>query len=267
MGRFAAFGGRSIVDCTSVGIARRPILLRELATRTGLNVVAGCGYYTHDTHPPEMATWSSEEIADQLLRDLTLGIDGTGVQAGVIGEIGTSDPIHPDEEKNLRAAAIAFQEVPAAIYVHTYPWGEGGLRAVDLLIEAAVDPAKIVICHIDVEISERYLTTLLERGVMVEFDDFGKEFYIDPPDRGFAGGVFARDIERVRVIRDLLERGFGRQILITNDICLKSMLHAYGGWGYDHILKHVVAMMEDEGISAQFIETLLTANPQQLLDV
>jgi phosphotriesterase-related protein len=267
LGHFTDLGGRSVVDCTSIGIARRPDLLKELAIRTGLNIVAGCGYYTQDTHPPEMDEWSAEQLADQIVRELIDGIEETGVRAGVIGEIGTSDPIHPAEEKNLTAAAIAFRKVPAAIYVHTYPWAEGGLRAANLLIEGGVAPAKVVICHTDVEISMGYMRRLLDLGVFLEFDDFGKEYYIDPPDRGFAGGVFARDIERVRVIKDLVARGFERQILITNDICLKSLLHAYGGWGYDHILKHVVPMLEDEGIPPQLIETFLIANPGQLLDL
>lgn len=267
LNRFAALGGRTVVDCTSIGIHRSPALLKEVAQRTGLNVVAGCGFYTQDTHPKDMANWSAEQIADGMLKDLTEGIDGTDVRAGVIGEIGTSFPIHPNEAKSLLASAIAFRTHPVAIYIHTYPWGKGGLQAADLLIEAGVDPAKVVVCHIDVEMSTAYLKTLLERGVFVEFDDFGKEFYIDPPDRGFAGGVFARDIERVRVIKVLLDWGYERRILVTNDICLKSMLHAYGGWGYDHILKHVAPMMRDESIPQETVDAFLMDNPRTLLEV
>ena len=101
--------------------------------------------------------------------------------------------------------------------------------------------------------------------VRVEFDDFGKEFYIDPEDRGFAGGVFARDIERVQVVKRLVDDGFAEQLLITNDICLKSMLRHYGGWGYDHILRHVVPMLRHEGVEQSTIDQLLVENPKRLL--
>jgi phosphotriesterase-related protein len=264
---FQKLGGRTIVDCTSIGIRREPLKLRELAKRTGLHIIAGCGYYTHDTHPPEMDDWPAEQIAEEMVRDLTEGMEGTDVKAGIIGEIGTSDPIHPNEKKNLIASALAWRSTPVAVFVHTYPWGKAGLEAAEILIERGVDPAKIVICHIDVEFDVEYIKALLRKGVFVEFDNFGKEFYIDPADRGFAGGVFARDIERVRVLKELTAAGYRRQILVTNDICLKSMLRHYGGWGYDHILRNIMPMMRDEGLSPDDIEVFLRDNPQRLLAV
>ena len=153
------------------------------------------------------------------------------------------------------------------MYAHIYPWGKGGLDAADLLTENGVDPAKIVICHSDVEPDLDYITALLRRGVFVEFDDFGKEFYVDPADRGFAGGIFVQDVERVRVVKQLVDSGYDRQLLITNDLCLKSMLHAYGGWGYEHILEHVVPMLRSHGVPPQAIDTILVDNPRRLLDV
>lgn len=263
--RFQELGGETIVDCTSAGINRSPERLRAVAERSGLNIIAGSGYYTADTHPAEMDEWSAEKVANDIICDLTSGIDGTVIKAGVIGEIGTSDPIHPNEVKCLLASAIAFGKTNAAIQVHTYPWGRRGLEAVDLLVDHRVNPAKIVICHADVELDIDYMEALLEKGVFVEFDNFGKEYYIDSADRVFAGGVFARDIERVRTVKELLNRGYQRQILIANDICLKSMLHAYGGWGYDHILCNILPMMLDEGITQEEIDLLLRANPQCLL--
>jgi phosphotriesterase-related protein len=42
-------------------------------------------------------------------------------------------------------------------------------------------------------------------------------------------------------------------------------MHAYGGWGYDHVLVNIVPMMEDEGITDEQIETLLVKNPENWL--
>src|SRR5689334_6878969 len=61
---FQKGGGRTVVDCTSVGIQRDPEKLREVARRTGLNIVAGSGYYTYDTHPADLeSAWPVERIA------------------------------------------------------------------------------------------------------------------------------------------------------------------------------------------------------------
>jgi len=262
---FEHVGGRTIVDCTSVGIHRDAVKLKELAQRTGLNIIAGCGYYTHDTHPGQMESWDEAQIADQMLRDMLEGIDGSGIRAGIYGEIGTSREIHAHERKTLAAVARAFSRYRAEVQIHTYPWATAGVEASRLLIDSGVDPTKIVICHIDVEFNRPYIIELLELGVNIEFDNFGKEFYINKADRGFAGGVFARDIERVRVIRDLLDADFAPQLLITNDICLKSMLRTFGGTGYDHILRNIVPMMLDEGIGQNTIDQLLQTNPARTL--
>ncbi len=259
--RFKTSGGSTIVDCTSAGINRNPGKLREVALRTGLNIVAGCGYYTHDTHPAEMDGWSAEEIADRMVGELTVGIDGTDIKAGVIGEIGTSNPIHPNERKNLVATGLAFKQTGAAVQVHTDPWGRFGLEIVDLLINRGGIPPKIVICHADVQIDLPYIRSLLKREVFVEFDNFGKEFYVDRL------RTFSRDIERVRTIKTLLNEGYEKQILITNDICLKSMLHRYGGWGYDHILNNIVPMMCEQDIDAETINLFLQDNPRRLYEM
>jgi phosphotriesterase-related protein len=263
---FRKLGGATVVDCTSLGIGRSAQSLREIARRTGLNVIAGCGYYTRDTHPVDMPGRSAEALAEEMVRDLTVGIDGGDIRAGVIGEIGTSRTILPDEEKNLRAAAIAHRKTGAAVYVHTYPWGRTGLEAAAILTRGGVPPERIVICHIDVEIRLDYIRELLAAGVFVEFDDFGKEFFPDSAGReGFAGGAFARDTERAAAVAQLVRQGYQRRILVANDICLKVMLRQYGGRGYGHILNRVLPMLVREGIDPAAAHSLLTDNPARLL--
>ena len=71
----------------------------------------------------------------------------------MIGEIGTSFPLHPNERKSLAAAALAFRQTGVAIQVHTYPWARVGLEAVDLLTQYGAVPEKIVICHSDVHLT------------------------------------------------------------------------------------------------------------------
>ena len=108
---FAQAGGRTVVDLTLPEIGRRPAALADLAQRTGLNVVMGCGRYIAGARPAELRDAPTERLRDELLRDLTDGADGTGIRAGVIGEIGTSDPLHPDEARMLWAAGEAHSSV------------------------------------------------------------------------------------------------------------------------------------------------------------
>ena len=64
----------------------------------------------------------------------------------------------------------------------------------------------------------------------------------------------------------MIDDGYLTQVLLSCDVCLKNLLHKYGGWGYDHLLSNVVPMMEDEGITQEQIDTMLKTNPQNWLD-
>src|SRR5215218_9046520 len=84
LGRYKDVGGQSFVEVSSGGLVPNYAGLAELARRTGLNIVAGTGYYIAASHPPELADKSVGQIADEMLRDVVEGIPGTGVRAGVL---------------------------------------------------------------------------------------------------------------------------------------------------------------------------------------
>ena len=201
----------------------------------------------------------------ELIREIEEGIEDTGIRAGVIGEVGVSEKIYPVERRSLLAAAKAHCKTGLPIYLHTYPWSWAGLEAVELLMEDGVAPKNICVCHIDVTFDIEYLHRLLDLGVYIEFDNFGKEFYFEAQDGAFAGGPFATDVERVRMLRTLAEEGYGPQILIANDVCLKASLHKYGGWGYDHIFENIVPMMRQEKLPGDVITQIVDTNPIRFL--
>jgi len=263
---FKKAGGKTFVDLTLRDIGRDPLLLARLSRATDINIIAGCGYYIHASHPPDMDDKTVDEITEEILGEINNGIDGTDIKAGVIGEIGTSEIIYPNERKTLIAAAAAQQESGLGIHVHTDLWATNGYEVIKILTEHGAPPNKICINHIDVDLKLNYMKALLHQGVYIEFDNFGKEFYADRRHKSVLKGLFARDIERVRAIKELIADGYLSQILISNDVCLKTCLHQYGGWGYDHILTNIIPMMEDEGLTKAQINVLMCDNPAAFLD-
>ncbi len=125
--KFRDLGGTTIVDLTPPDIGRDVISLKTVAETTGLQIICGSGHYIHLAHPEKLASADVGSITDELLEELQVGIDGTGIRSGVIGEIGTSNPIHPDEEKVLRASARARRQVDVPIVVHLSPPPRGGI--------------------------------------------------------------------------------------------------------------------------------------------
>ncbi len=263
---FKNAGGRTVVDATTIGIHRSPLLLKQMAIECGLNVIAGAGYYAGGTHSEAVRNMSADGLCDKMVEDLTKGMDGTDIKAGIIGEIGISE-IFGDSERNvLRGAARAQKKTGAPLMIHINPWTTNGLEAASIVFSEGVSPDRVAICHIDVENREDYIFRLLDMGLYVEFDNFGKEYYVDRDVRNSGYGLFVRDTDRVRLLKKMIDRGYKKQILLSCDVCLKTCLHTYGGWGYDHLLTNVVPMMDEEGISMRDINDILVHNAGEYLD-
>ena len=260
--RFADAGGRTFVDVTTPCIGRDVKFLKSLAEKTGLNVVAACGFYTADAHQKRVASMSSEEIADEFTRELDEGIDGTVVRAGIIGEIGTSQTLYDAEVKVLRAAAMAHSRTGAPVMVHLNPWAKHGSAVIDILEAGGVAPDRICLCHLDVLLDLDDMRAVLKRGAMVEFDNFGKEFT-----SGSAYGRFPSDAERLEVLYRLADDGFASQLLASCDVCLKNLLTVHGGPGYAHVIGKMAARIREERSDAEaLLEALLVDNPANYLD-
>lgn len=265
---FKKAGGRTIVDQSSFGTGRSPLAIQKVARRTGINVVMGCGFYLHGSLPPEIIDQSEDKLVQTVLKEIRDGVDG--VRPGIIGEIGIRPEIEDWERKSLRVAANAHREsgLPISVHIQAVPTIPGfknepnGLAALDLLEKHGVQPDKIIISHTDANIDMEYTKAVMDRGAYAEFDHIGKEFYIDSADFRMD-----TDTDRVEAIAELISDGYEERILVSQDVCLKTDLVAYGGWGYAHILNNVVPMMVKRDISTGSIHTIMVSNPANLLDV
>ena len=142
-------GGDTIVEATSIGIGRDPEGLRQIARATGLNVIMGASHYVGAAHPPDMDARSEDAIADAIVRDILEGVGHTGVRAGVIGEVGCSWPLTPNERKVLRASGRAQRRTGAPLLIH--PGRNEGAPAeiVGVLRDVDADLSRTIIGHIE----------------------------------------------------------------------------------------------------------------------
>jgi phosphotriesterase-related protein len=270
---FGRLGGGTVVDVTLPDIGRDPIALQTIARRTGLRIVMGCGHYVHLAHPPSLDEERLEAIAERLIEELTEGVGDTGVRPGIIGEIGTWHPLHPTEEKVLRAAARAQRETGVALSVHLHVAAREGERILSILEQEGLDPSRIVLGHLDIAFGHldtdfeevlAYHRSLAARGCYVEYDSCGTEVYA--PGGGDVPPFWtALDLTRARAIARLFEEGFGDRILISHDVFTKTQLIRYGGFGYGHILRDFQHRLREVGLDDQGVRQLLEENPRRLL--
>ncbi|MEA2674638.1 MAG: phosphotriesterase-related protein [Chloroflexota bacterium] len=258
--RFKDAGGSSIVDLTTIGLAPNPAALRSISSATGLQVVAGAGFYRAKTLPADVLDVSVEALADQLEGWVVQGMYGTTVRAGLLGELGTASPIRPFEERQLRAAARVQRSTGVAINVHPDLWSHEHLRILDILEEAGADLGKVALSHCDQLLEPEWHARIAARGALLSFDTFGAEFTYESD-----GSREPLDSERIACISRLLDAGRATQLLISHDICSRLQLHRLGGVGYDHILRNVVPALREAGAATSDIEAMLVANPRRFL--
>lgn len=259
-------GGNTIVDVTNVGIGRDPKALARISRTTGLNLIMGSGYYVAPCQPPNMSFKSEEEISEEIVRDITVGVGSSAIRAGLIGEIGCSWPLHDNERKVLRAAALAQQRTGASMSVHPGRNRKAPFEIIEILGEAGADLSRVIMCHIDARIrdhSER--SKLLETGCIIEYDLWGWEGHF--PSYWTAEDFLdlPNDTQRIYELHQLIDDGYIDQILISHDICCKSRRVRYGGWGYSHILNYIVPMMLQRGMAQEQIDRIMIDNPKRLL--
>lgn len=260
LARFGAAGGRTVVDLSTLTIGPYPEQLRKLSLSTGLQIVLGTGFYVRRAHPTWIRDAPWEQLYEHMLHDVTEGFPGTEIRAGILGELGTSSPVHPDELKVLRAAAKVQRKHPIAINVHLTIFAAEGLRVIDALESYGADLSRVALSHLDENLDPGYHDALVARGVFMEFDTWGSECRFDDN-----GERESTDAERIVGLQRLADRGHLPQLLLSQDVCTKMQWRQNGGHGYDHILRSIVPRLQATGFSDYEIQQMMVANPARLL--
>ena len=264
----ARTGIGTLVELSIPGIGREPGVLKALSQLAGVHVVMGCGEYVEFAHSPYIAHANAETIRDVLLGDLLDGVGPQRIRAGIIGEIGTSNTPTAAELKVLSGAAMAQLVTGVALNIHRsiFPDPMGALVAIDHVLGLGVDPAKVVISHVDERPEPEFALAAAERGVMVELDTFGMEQWATSARRGDDFPRRALDHDRLDMLKVLLDAGYLDQILISHDLCMKPQFSAYGGWGLAHLTVNIEPRLRSCGVSDEEITRMRTVNPRRVLE-
>ena len=253
LGDFASVGGQTIIECTTQDMGRDPIGLRELSEATGVTVIMGTGHYRD---PYLDSGWfdrhSADEIADELISDIVNGAAGSGVRAGIIGEIGMNRRyMSTREERSFRAAARAHEATGVTITTHAARW-PSGMEQLDVLAEEGVDPRRVIIGHCDTVPDPGYHVAVAERGAFVQFDTI----------RGANEWATA---QQIGYILNLREHGFLDRVLLSQDNCLRSMLRRWGGKGYSYLFGEFRGGLRAAGLSEVEVDRMYVRNPAEAL--
>jgi phosphotriesterase-related protein len=225
----------------------------------------GTGWYREGWRPVDFNGMGIDELAADMTAEIVEGTGPDKIHAGVIGEIPAMEiTTEPDSNdvKQLRAAARASSRTGAAVTLHQ--WVGDGVRlmqTLDILEAEGADLTRVIVGHVGGDAPDQLdiLAAALARGVTLEFDLLGVAFRLEEKvidTRGAADTVAA-----------LVKQGYADQLLLSQDVCTKTQLKAYGGNGYDYVLKEVVPYLNGMGVADEDVEKLLVANPARLFSI
>ena len=264
-GAFKARGGATIIDVTTKGLGRDPERLAQLSRKSGLQIVMGTGWYREGWRPVDFNGMSVDVIAADMVSEIVQGTGPERIRAGVIGEIPAMNiTTGPDSSDVMQIRAAARASVMTGATVTLHQWiGDGATLAktLDILETEGADLTRVIVGHVGGDAPDQMdiLAAALARGVTLEFDLLGTAFLLEDKVNDSRGAVDT-------VVR-LIENGFADQLLLSQDICTKTQLKAYGGNGYDYILSDVVPYLKKMGVADENIHKLLIANPARLFSI
>lgn len=250
-----AAGVRTMVDAMPAASGRDPERLSRISVLTGMRVVAATGLHTARYY--EDVPWTreatAEELAARFVADIEEGIDKhdylgeavdrTAIRAGIIKVGAMTERLSERDERLFEAAAIANVTTRAPILTHT-EGGRGGLEQVEQLGGLGVGTDRIALSHTDKVDDRGYHRELLETGVFLCYDQGLR-------DPGSTGSLLS----------EMIESGFGDQILMGTDGARRSLWATLGGGpGLASLYRSMKDLLDPESLEAVFV-----TNPARFL--
>lgn len=261
-----AAGVDTIVDPTVIGLGRYIPRIQRVAARTDLQIVAATGVYTYGDVPmyfhftgPGTALGGPETMTDLFIRDITEGIAGTGVKAGILKCATDEAGITPGVDRVLRATAAAHRATGAPITTHTHAHSRRGLEQQRIFAEEGVDLSRVVIGHSGDTTDLDYLEELIAAGSYLGMDRFGIDNILSFEDR-------------VDTVVKMCQRGHADKMVLAHDAsCYIDWLPEAAlplvlpNWHYLHIHSDVLPALRQRGVTEEQITTMLVDNPAAIL--
>ncbi len=266
LGELVGRGVTTIVDPTVIGLGRYIPRIQRIADQVpDLNIVVATGCYTYSDVPfffhyrgPGLGQ-AADPMVDMFVGDITEGIAGTGVKAGMLKCAIDAQGMTGGVERVMRAVAKAHRATGTPITLHTHPGSQQGLAAWKVLDDEGVDPSRVVLGHSGDSSDLDYLQPLAEAGFILGMDRFGIN-------------VETTFEARADTVVEMCKRGFAQNMVLAHDAaCYIDWIEPWAlaatpQWHYLHILDDVLPYLLDKGVTEDQIETMLTGTPRRIFE-
>ena len=262
----SAKGIETIVDLTVPGLGRFIPRIQAVAAAVDLNIVVATGFYTFKDLPtffqttgPGRMVERDEPLEEFFIRDITVGVGGTGVKAAMIKVATDEFGITTDVERVMRSAAIAHLETGVTITTHTHVAHYTGRDQQNFFRENGVPLENVVIGHCGDSTDITYLRELLDNGSTLGLDRFGMEQVLN-------------DDLRVDTLVELIELGYAEQLTLSHDAGFFSIntppswrTKNAPNWHHANISDRILPKIRKRGVAEETIHQIMVTNPARIL--
>lgn len=266
-----ALGVQTIIDPTVIGLGRYLPRIARIAEQVEINIVVATGLYTYDEVPfffrhrgPALDAVLGTSVPDPMVAmfvgDITDGIAGTGIRAGLLKCAINEQGMTAGVERVMRAVARAHHATGTPITVHTHPQSQQGLAVQRVLVDQeGVDPRRIVLGHSGDSTDADHLTALAEAGFLLGMDRFG--LYLDTTFEARAG-----------IVVELCRRGFAGSMVLSQDAACyldwidPAVMPFLPQWHYEHVVTELLPYLREQGVTEEQITTMLVDVPRRYFD-
>jgi phosphotriesterase-related protein len=254
-------GVDTIVDATTFDLGRDVSVLAEVSRQTGVNIIACSGWWMN--LPSYLAGHSPDLFADLFVREIQVGIAGTGIKAGILKSAADFGGVTPTGEIMLRAVARAHCRTLAPIMLHSYAPEHVARRQLAILKEEGVDLRMVAVDHVNDTRDMEYLGWLLDQGCCLGMDRYP--------------GLNLSPRARTGTLKSLIDAGWIDRLLPSHDCCLANPLTFYppdvqesiekgNPYGYLYIKKVVLPQLREMGVPEDVIDTLCVNGPRKFFE-
>ena len=261
-----AEGVRTIVDVTTLDLGRDVMLTKDVAERSGVNVIAATGFWVDIPR----IFWGADPdaVANLFVKEIEEGIGGTGIKAGVIkvaNNDSVEDGLNPAGEVVLRAASRASKQTGVRITTHTQAPVRTGDLQVSVFESEGVDLNTVCIGHSNGTTDLDYLTGLAAKGVWLGLDIY-------------PGGPAPQSLDweqRTEVAKQLIDGGYADRIMLSHDWCVIKPWGSTGAQeqvqrrnpdGYLFVTRRVLPRLKELGCSQEMLDRIMVDNPRRFFE-
>lgn len=253
-------GLKTIVDATPINLGRDIDILREVAEKSGVQIIAATGlYYTEE---PFLSGWESSRIVDRLMTEVTEGIQGTKIKPGIIKCATGTPEISDTNKKLLQSAALLHKRTGLPVTTHSSSMDKNGLAQQKILLDEGVEPRKLIIGHCGETTDFNYLESLLGKGSYIGLDRFGLDMLCPMK-------------IRADTLIDLCMKGYEKQIVLSQDhnsyidwwppeVLPVFNQHNAPRWSYHYLMEDVIPYLKERGVSDKQISSIMVDNPKRI---